>query len=368
MPMVGHALVGLGVAAATQPIVRVPRLAGVWLGLGLLLAYWPDVFEWLLNLAGLPMRHSTFASLPVLAVTSIPLLLLIRYVARERRWWVGVAAVGILATHTLLDTLDGGIPLWWPLSADSVGPNWVKGTGDTPPLARELILFGPLLATGVLLGTIARRRDWGPVALAILTLLAALSAALAASVLFMGLVLLAAAFAAVLAGLGPRRPMNGLWTALLTVPVVVTAAVHLFAHAELKLGAQAYARGDWAAAVEHFGLAGRFRPLGVDAAAIYAEGLSYMRMQQPDRALAVFDAGRRRYPGHDDFLIGPARVYMTALDSRYYQPDTARALLEQVRDRTPNPDTRRTAERLLDELNQRTGGSTSAPAATGPAH
>ena len=93
-------------------------------------------------------------------------------VARERRVWMGVMAMGVGATHPLLDALTNGglgVALWWPFSVERffapwrplpvapIGVGLVSWRGARVMLI-ELAAFAPLLLWGMWPGRRARGR------------------------------------------------------------------------------------------------------------------------------------------------------------------------------------------------------------------
>ncbi|MGE3180965.1 MAG: metal-dependent hydrolase [Phycisphaerae bacterium] len=155
MPQIGHAFVGLGLGAATLDAPRKRRLRFAWLGVMLLAALLPDVVEWYYLVCGGPLvPHSSFASVFSTALSILICSTILRFALGERAVAAHLLVAAAIFSHTMLDVLDGGIPLWWPFSDAVVGVEWL-GRDDAPlleQLAKEFVVLGPFFTIGIVLG------------------------------------------------------------------------------------------------------------------------------------------------------------------------------------------------------------------------
>jgi hypothetical protein len=347
MPQFGHGLVGLGLGAATIADPRTPALRDCWIGLTVLLAYLPDVLEWLAALAGLRLPHSAPASIPIGLLSILAVLGLLRFRFREPGRAALVVAACAVASHSLLDAVNGGIPLWWPIHGRPSGSDWL-GLRELSPQRRtweESRLFLPVLAVGVAVGIIRGGKH---------PLIAALAA---------GLGMWAVIFAILdqLAGVAVCLVLEGLLTAALVrelrwrwllnlvpaVPVLALGAVQLYAWREMREGLAAHIEGRFTAAITHSEAAGRFRPVDMEAAALYRAATCYQALGDYERAHALYERGRAEFPGHLWFLDGLAELYVSARETRFWKPAEAERLALFVIERTADPAYRAYVERIL---------------------
>lgn len=357
MPLFGHGLVGLGLAAASLRDPRSVALRDCWIGLTVLLAYLPDVSEWLAALAGVRLLHSAPASIPMSLLSVLVVLGLLRFGFRERsRVALAVAACAV-ASHLLLDAADGGIPLWWPIDDRLGGSDWL-GLGGFSPQRRvweESRLFLPILAIGVAIGIIRNGGHWliaglaGGLGLCAVTL-AALDQIAGVAVCLVLLGLLVAALV---------RELRWRWVLNLVpaAPVLALAAVQLYAWHEMRLGLAAHTEGRFMAAIEHYAAAGRFRPVDMEAAALYRSAACYQALGDYERAHTMYERGRAEFPGHLCFLDGLADLFVSARGTRFWNPAEAEWLAQFVIEQTTDPAYRAYVERILQRAReaQRTG-------------
>lgn len=150
MPHLGHVLVGAGLGLATRADVKRPLLRAAWVSSLTLLACLPDVLEWAGLLIERPLPRDGGAAAIVLAPIGLAVVAGL-WLLGERSWRLALAALAALASHSLMDGLDGGIPLWWPWSRERVGPadglGW-DGLSLAERTGREVLLFGPVLLFG----------------------------------------------------------------------------------------------------------------------------------------------------------------------------------------------------------------------------
>ena len=263
MPAIGHALVGVAVGAATAHAPRSRVLRRAWLGLCVLLAMLPDVAEWTLAALGAALPHSAIAGLPVALGAAAACMLLTRCVLGDR-WLVSITAAVALLSHTLLDAVDGGIPLLWPFSPDVIGATWITPAGAETGarLARELALFVPIAIAG--LAAAAWRNGPAAGGVAALGFVGSLLAGLIGDL--PGAALISASALVAAAATLPWPPSHVPWQALQLLPAALFAAAHAHGRWQMSLGHAARERGDAEAALRHYALATQYRPmdLGVD--------------------------------------------------------------------------------------------------------
>ncbi|MFH1746075.1 MAG: hypothetical protein ABIG44_03410 [Planctomycetota bacterium] len=349
LPLLGHGLVGLGIGVATTPDVRGPRLRAIWLGAVISLAYLPDLLEWVIGLAGIRLPHSALAALPVTAASGLVVVLLLRLGWRERNWIVLAAALCAVASHMLLDLIDGGIPLYWPLTGAMIGPDWFDGEarGGAEGLIWELFWFAPLAAVGATVA-ICRRRPGSLVVCAALILPELLLAGA-----FMEQPVLTAVAGGILVVLALRvyrwRPRWGvIWQIVPVVPVMLLAAVQGYATQQMRLGRECFGARDYASARQHFTNCANARPLGLASSARYEIARCCVRLGEEETAHGMY----LRYLEEDPAGYGPLRglteLYLTARDERFRRPAEALYLAERLVPAARDPAERELAQRLLD--------------------
>lgn len=347
MPQFGHGLVGLGLGAATLRDPSSPVIRDCWIGLTLLLAYLPDVSEWLAALLGLRLPHSAPAAAPLCLLAMLVTVALLRFGFREHGPVALAAAACAVASHTLLDASNGGIPMWWPFDSRLAGSDWL-GLRELSPQRRlweESRLFLPVFTVGVAVG-IMRAAGGGLIAglaagLALCTVaLAAVGRLLGAAI---GLVFLLVVAAALI-----RKPR---WRWLLSLvpaaPVVALGAVQVYSWHQMRLGLAAHIRGDFTVAIEHYEAAARFRAVDMEAAALYRSAACHQALGDYERAYALYERGRTEFPGHLWFLDGLADLYASARGTRFWNPAEAERLAQYVVERATDPPYRAYVERIL---------------------
>lgn len=155
MPQIGHALVGLGLGAAATQAPRSKWVRRAWLGIVLLAALLPDVVEWYYLVLGGPLvPHSAFASVFLTILSILICSAILRFAFGETSIVAHLLVGGAILSHSLLDLIDGGIPLLWPLDSIIVGPE-AFGPDDAPllqQLRREFAVLSPFLTVGVFWG------------------------------------------------------------------------------------------------------------------------------------------------------------------------------------------------------------------------
>jgi len=345
----GHALVGLGVGAATVPDARSPWLARGWLGTALTLAYWPDVLEWLGGLLGWSPPHSAFASLLPVMVSCAALVLLLRLALKETSRPILAAACGLVFSHLVLDLIDGGIPIWWPFSSRVVGPDWIpNGRGELAArVSKEVWLFVPVAAAG-LAGLVWRcRAGLWLAGVAAVALQVVIVGSIAEQVVLMaapGGVLVAAALVA------PRRwPRPALlWQVVPAVPVLVLAAVQFYAEQQMRLGLRYQLERDYVSAQRYYARCARLRPIGHDDLARYLIQVLDQRLRGEEAAWQQHLSALAENPDDPAHLKALAELYLTAGDPGRRNPAEALRLAERLAERSESPDDVQAAQRLLE--------------------
>jgi hypothetical protein len=307
VPHLGHALVGLGIGVATSGVPRTRAVRSTWLGACVLLACLPDVLEWGLRWLRWPLPHNAPASLLVLGILSLALVVGCRLMG-ERRWGVAGAAVACLASHSLLDTVDGGIPLWWPWSDADVGPDWLRteaGGGALGALAWEAALFFPV----VLLGACARavRRP-------------------------------------------PRHP-RPLWllNAVPLLPLALLAGAEGYAHHHMRVGRELDLRGEHERALERFLAVQQVHPLDLEEDAHSWIAMSLQKLGQERAAYELYQDYLARDPNALPMRYGLAYLHLHARDPELLRLQHGLRMMEQVHADAP-PGAYREMVRSLLEL------------------
>lgn len=348
MPQFAHGFAGLGIAAATIHAPRSAALRAGWPGTLLLLAYLPDLLDWALHLARTGVPHGAMCSLPMTTLLCAATLLLLAGVLRERSVQVIAAALAALVSHLLLDLYSGGIPLWWPFSAEFSGAD-LFDLEDLPFRERvpvELTVSAPLLAFGLGAGIV--RRQGPPVFM--LATGAALGASICA-VLGRHAWLSATAVACLalfwLLAAQPGGRAFSLWNLAPAAPVLLLAGVQVHGWARVQLGLFAQARGDHAAAIAHYRSAAFLRPMGLDGVELYRVGRTYIEMGREEQAYRLFMQGLAEYPDRVLFLDALVHLHLSPHDPQYYDPPEALRLARIVHDRATKPYYRRYAADLV---------------------
>ncbi len=314
MPQIGHGLVGLGAGAAAVGVPRSTALNACWFGALVLLAYVPDVAEWLAGLLGWFGPHSALAGVPALLVTGVLVVILLRFGFREKRLVVFIVAVSVLASHTLLDALDGGIPLLWPFGRGLIGARWLPITGDTAAqrLRAECLVFLPLAGLGIAIGILRMRHARG------------------------------------------RKPWRAAFQAralanlIPLMPVIMLGAVQVHAAEQARRGAACERQGQLTEAIAHYRAAARFRPLGLEIQAIYRIALCQRRTGAFGLAYVTLTDALRRDPQNLLLNVGLADLYLTAVGTEYHRPADARRLAEYIIARSERESSRTLGEKLLE--------------------
>lgn len=332
MPQLGHALVALGTATATETAPRAQATRAAWVGGCLLLAYAPDLIEWgMLWIGWLPI-HGGPSGLPIMLPLTAVVLACLRFGLGERSWLaLGVVAV-MLLSHSLLDLLDGGIPLRWPFSRDVVGGDVLGLTRIEAGgrLAAELRRFVPLACLGIALrlwtASPSSWTRWSAVsALAISLATAPLDAAP-----WLQVIALSVSIAAYLGSWTRTRWKSVGWQVTLALPLLAMGLSQAYAWHQMRLADAHYLAGRPAAAIPHYRQARRLRPVDLTARAIYREADSLTQAGQYAAAHALFWRGIRASENPLAFRDGLARLYFSAEGTPWHQPREAVALLERL--------------------------------------
>lgn len=316
MPQLGHALVGMGIGAASAEDVRPPIDRVTWIAACTTLSFGPDLVEWMLGVLGRPVPHAAPSSVAATTVGAIALVVVFRGLLRQR-WRVTLVGAGLYVSHSVLDFFAGGTPIWWPWSMRVVGPDWmgVDSSGLLARFTRELAIFGPVLGLGAIAGAIRRRRrrPCEP-----------------------------------LAARRPRvqrsrlRAAIGVLVAVLPLAVVATAQIH--AWFELARGDVLRGAGDVRAACEHYRAARLLRP--VDAAASYYNEASCLRRLGDDMlAEALYCECLEEYPDSLTCKFGLGLLYGSTMAPGLRDRARAIALLDEVAERSPSSALRSAAQR-----------------------
>ncbi|MGD8450933.1 MAG: hypothetical protein PVJ57_03870 [Phycisphaerae bacterium] len=302
-----------------------PALSSSWLGTIFLLAYLPDVLEWLARLAGLRFPHSAPAALPVLLVTGTATLLILRFVCREYRWRVLLIAFAAVASHTVLDLLAGGIPYLWPLSGEIRGPDWLQ-LGEVSGERRflwECRLFLPVLAVGLAVALVRYSRRTVVEYAAVVGGLAAIGLAVAGSSLLVACVTGALGVTAVVL-VWPRIRIRHLWNLVLATPVIILAGVQVLAWDQMRRGQEWDRAGDPERALTCYSRVLALRPVDLETIAVYRAAVCQQRLRRNDEAEALFRYGEALRPDWPYFLLGRMDLY---LDSADRDPSRAREVI-----------------------------------------
>lgn len=329
MPIFAHGFAGIGLGGVTAGWVRSTRLRPAWVGCCFFLAYWPDVTEWTLRTLGFRMTQSAFTSIPVVLASSLIWALLVRWMYRERSglaWWGLLLAIG---SHLLLDTFDGGIPLWWPFSSRMYGPDLfgLHSLGPVNRLARELVLFGWMAVVG--------------------------------------------AIALAMRSIRPGRATEGsllhriLPSAVWVAPIFALSLVHGYIDWQIHRGDSLWASGNYQEALPYYLRANQFQTVdGYSAGAIFKAGYCYEMTGHERLAGETYERGVREFPNYTPLLFGLADYYLKATDPAMRRPAEVPALAERIRHNARKAYEFRDADRLLARARQMMGGSATSTASS----
>ena len=348
LPILGHLFVGAGIGTASGADPRSRLLRRTWLGIAVLLAYLPDLMEWIGRLAGWRFPHAAPASIGVTLLNCGLFLALMRWVFRETNRVVLFAGAVAIWSHPLLDLVDGGIPLLWPLSSTNVGPDWLGWGERSRAVAalRECVLFSPVLGAGLVIALWRSRPHryvtWSAAILFILTVDGSLltvaipesrvACVASASVGLTGLLLLT-----VLVRRPRVRPVQVVLALAPCLPIMMLGGVELYAWGQMRRGLDLEWQGDSAAAAAYYVRVRRLMPVDLQAAALCRLGHCYRRMGREEAAYQAYIEGIDENPNSLDFLRGLAHLHMVAKQPELHQPREALRLAEEVvrRARTP---------------------------------
>lgn len=347
MPQLGHALIGLGVGAATERDVRSPGLRDAWPGLCVVLAYGPDLVEWVLVWTPLPVIHGATASLLALAAATIGIVLAIRVLGRES-WWLAAVAGAVWVSHGLADALAGGVPLFWPWSHETLGRDYLEldvGTWSERVLAEVRWLSAPLTA-GLL---IAAWRRGATGRIRGLALLAAGLGVVGVAAGWWAAAVAGSLLAAVAAALACGRPRWG-WTwknAVVLAPIWLMAAGLAYGWHFGREADRRYRAGDFRGALASYVEAARFRPVDGTARSMYMAALCHRRLGELATSHELYLACLARFPECITAMYGLGLLYLNSSDPEYRRPADAAALFERVRAGTASAKQRDYLERLI---------------------
>lgn len=349
MPHLGHAIIGLGIGAATVSETRRPAVQAAWLGSCVLLAFLPDLVEWLAVLAGLRLPRSAPAAL-ILVIPCVALVSAVLWLGfRERRWPLHAAAAAAVLSHTLLDALDGGIPLLWPWVSRDLGWGDAFGLGALRGGARihaELVTFMPLMALGVLIRALRIGRE-GDRLVALLGLAASFSAAvftLGLLVIFSWTVIAAAVWR-----LRPRVWSRAYAANLaLVVPVLLLGVVQVHSRWHLLEGERLRGAERYGEAIEHYQAARRFGALDSVTDPLYYESLCLNELDRGRDALVLLETYLRSDPRNELMRYGLAHLRVTARDAAVRNVEQGLRLARELAADGESEHLRGHAERLLE--------------------
>ena len=332
MPQLGHGLVGLAIGAATAGDPRTRATRNGWLGAAVLLAYLPDLVEWAVRQVGVRLPHSALASAPVVALYCLATVVVLRYLMREKSRVVLVAAVVAIASHSLLDLLDGGIPLAWPFSHENFGTHWKLslnfGTASER-LGYEGLRFLPVVAIGLAVSIIRFSRVSGRSLAAIsLAGTACLGGAIGIVAVSVSAVAALVAAAILLCRVRVRRAHCLNFVPL--IPVLLVASVELYAWNEVRLGLACERADELPEALEHYGRARRVRPMATETRAIYRTALVQRRLNDDASAYQALTQGLKDEPTSILLTFGLARLYLDASDPNIRRPREALRLVDEL--------------------------------------
>ena len=349
MPQLGHALIGLGIGAATDRDVRSTWLRDAWPGLCVVLAYGPDLLEWGLLWTPISVVHSVTASLLVTLAIAVLLTILVLWVARES-WWLAGVAVAAWVSHVLADTLAGGVPLRWPFSHETIGSDYLElDVGSAVErLAAEVRWLLIATTAGLALSAWRASHAWRARGLA---LAATAAAMVGAAANWIPLVLAAPLIALVglaLAGRWPR-PRWLVRNALALVPIWLMGGGLIYGWCYTRSAERLYRAGDYRAALVDYAEAARFRPVDGSARSMYMSALCYRRLGDLAAAHALYQSCLERFPECITAMYGLGLLYLNSTDPEYRRPAEAAVLFERVLAGTSMPKQRLYLQTLIDQ-------------------
>jgi hypothetical protein len=330
VPHVGHGLVGLAVGAATADDPRSPAMQRAWFGTAVLLAYLPDVVEWLLKLMGRPIQRSVPASLSACAVSCAVVFALLRWLCREKSRIVLLAALLAVVSHTVLDALSGGIPLAWPFSRRDFGPHWLCGDeGMETRLYHECRIFLPVLAAGLAVGILRYSRRTAAEYLAVIFAMATIGACVAGQLFVAGLIV---------CGLGGmalwcarrRLRLAHAWNLVPLAPVLLLAGVHVYAWDQMRRGRAWDEQGEPARALAHYEAVRALSPVDLDQIALYRTAECYHQLGDDHRARELYERGVQDAQQWPYFKLALAELYLDSGDADLRHPDLALRLADEL--------------------------------------
>lgn len=348
MPQIGHGLLAVGLYAATAHRPAAPVLRSAWPGVLLLGAYLPDVVEWLFKVAGGHVAHSGLASVPVLACYLAAAALWL-WSLRERDPVVICTLLAAIASHTVLDALSGGIPLWWPI--------WDRRVGGTLlevwdfPLSHKLLLettrYAPVALLGVALA-IARRGGPGRGAAALALLAASGVAWWQSSAVSMAVI--AAAMVAIAASCCRPWVEHG-WGrgVVFASPVLLLAVAHVCAWLAVDRGNELFTRGEYAAAKSWYEAVVPLRIIGLAGVGELRAGQCELKLGDEAAALVQFERSLREQPRSPDTLRALVELHLSAADGHIRDLREAERLAQILRGSARSAAEYRLLTRFCDE-------------------
>jgi tetratricopeptide (TPR) repeat protein len=253
------------------------------------MAYLPDVTEWVLRLCRVRIPHSATASLPCTLAGCAAVYAILRFGFRERGRVAMLVGLTAFASHMALDLVSGGIPLWWPLTNQEVGTDWL--TFDGRPgyrerLMREALVFAPVVAVAVAVGVVrARGIRWSPAVT---------------------------------------------WNLVPALPVLILAGLQLYVWEQMRRGLAHHRAREYETAIEHYSAASRLNVVDLQGTAQARVAQCLVGLGKNDAALAILDDGRRAYPWNMEYVVGYAELYLLSHDERYQRPAAALELIDQL--------------------------------------
>lgn len=348
MPQIGHGLVALGLAAATSRAPRAKPLTGAWYGAILFLAYAPDVLEWIAKLAGMRPPHSALASLPALAPLALGTVGVALWLG-ERRLITHLILLAALGSHTLLDALSGGIPLYWPFSDRVVGSN-LLAVWDFPlhrMILKETYAYLPAAAGGIAVGLCIAR------SYALATTCFVLTGACAASA-WLGWETITVATAVTVMATGWWRERSQIlrrwWAQLLpAAPVLALGGAQLIAWHWKDNGVALAQQGRHVEAIGWFEAVARLHVIGLDGFGHFHAAESCVALGREADAYDYYVQSIRESPRGPDAIRGLMQLQLTAQDDRIRNPQSAAALARLLPSTARSAAEQRKLLRLRDE-------------------